>query len=84
MVKITVRIDGMACGMCESHVNDAIRRSFKVKKVSSSHTSGCTEIICESEIDRSQIENALKDTGYTVLDTVCVPYEKKKLFSFGK
>ena len=26
MNKITVKIDGMMCGMCESHVNDAIRR----------------------------------------------------------
>ena len=26
MVKITMKIDGMMCGMCESHINDAIRR----------------------------------------------------------
>lgn len=84
MVKITVKIDGMACGMCESHVNDAIRRSFKVKKVSSSHTNGSTEIICENEIDRSQIEDALNNTGYKVLDVVCEPYEKKRFFGFGK
>ena len=32
MNKITVKIDGMMCGMCESHVNDAIRRAFPVKK----------------------------------------------------
>lgn len=25
MVKTTLKIDGMACGMCESHVNDAVR-----------------------------------------------------------
>ena len=34
MIKTTVGIDGMMCGMCESHVNDAIRKSFDVKKVS--------------------------------------------------
>ena len=38
MLKITMGIDGMMCGMCESHINDAIRREFKVKKVTSSHT----------------------------------------------
>ena len=32
MVKITLKIDGMACGMCESHVNDTIRKNFAVKK----------------------------------------------------
>lgn len=29
MVKITLDAEGMACGMCESHINDTIRsRSF--------------------------------------------------------
>ena len=33
MVKITLEVEGMACGMCEAHVNDAIRKAFPVKKV---------------------------------------------------
>ena len=37
MKKTILTIDGMMCGMCESHVNDAIRANFNVKKVSSSH-----------------------------------------------
>lgn len=38
MQEITVGVDGMMCGMCESHVNDAVRAAFPtVKKVSSSH-----------------------------------------------
>ena len=37
MVKTVLTIDGMACGMCESHVNDAIRNALRVKKVTSSH-----------------------------------------------
>ena len=37
MVETKLRIDGMACGMCESHINDAIRNNFDVKKVKSSH-----------------------------------------------
>lgn len=37
MTKTTLKIDGMMCGMCESHVNDAIRNAFEVKKVTSSH-----------------------------------------------
>ena len=31
MKRIVVRVDGMMCGMCESHINDAIRRAFKEK-----------------------------------------------------
>lgn len=38
MQKITVKVDGMQCGMCEAHVNDAVRAAFPVKKVTSSHS----------------------------------------------
>ena len=40
MYKTTLKIDGMMCGMCESHINDTIRKAVPVKKVSSSHTRG--------------------------------------------
>ena len=34
MIKTTIKIDGMMCGMCESHVSDAIRKAVpSVKKV---------------------------------------------------
>ena len=38
MIKTTVEVNGMMCGMCESHVNEAVRKNFTVKKVQSSHT----------------------------------------------
>ena len=34
MVKTILKIEGMMCGMCESHINAAIRKHFDVKKVS--------------------------------------------------
>ena len=37
MIQTTVKISGMACAMCEAHINDTIRRAFSVEKVSSSH-----------------------------------------------
>ena len=37
MYEIILGVEGMRCGMCEAHVNDAIRNNFKVKKVESSH-----------------------------------------------
>ena len=36
MIKTTLKIDGMMCGMCESHMNDLIRKNFQVNKVTSS------------------------------------------------
>ena len=50
MVEITVGIEGMACGMCEAHINEAVRNAFKVEKVSSSHTKKRTVIIAKQDI----------------------------------
>ena len=38
MYKTTIKIDGMMCGMCESHINIAIRNKITVKKIPSSLT----------------------------------------------
>ena len=59
MVKITLKIDGMACGMCEAHVNDAIRRAFSVKKVKASHSRGQAEIIAEGPLEEAALKAAV-------------------------
>ncbi|HIQ98677.1 MAG TPA: heavy-metal-associated domain-containing protein [Candidatus Scybalocola faecavium] len=84
MLKITAGIDGMACEMCEAHVNEAIRKHLNVKKVSSSHRKHQTVIIAEEEISDKDIKKALEGTGYKVTDISREPYEKKGLFSFRK
>jgi len=84
MIKTTLRIDGMMCGMCEAHVNDAIRNSMKIKKVSSSHKSGETVIISENEISENSAREAIEKQGYKLLEITSEPYEKKGLFSFLK
>lgn len=82
MIQITIKIDGMMCGMCESHVNDAIRRAFPVKKVASSHAKGQTVILTEQPIDADALRSVIDSTGYTVLSVEQAPYEKKGIFSF--
>lgn len=84
MIKTTLKIDGMMCGMCESHINDTIRRSFKVKKVSSSHLKGITEIISENQLDENALREAVDKTGYRILEINTEPYEKKKFSLFGR
>ena len=37
MILTPVKISGMACSVCEAHINDTIRRAFSVEKASSSH-----------------------------------------------
>ena len=56
MIQTTVKVSGMACSMCEAHVNDTIRRAFSVEKVSSSHAKGETVILSKAPLD----ENALR------------------------
>ena len=64
MIKITVKVDGMMCGMCEAHVNDAVRRALPVKKVTSNHRRGETVILCENDIGDDRIAAVIKDSGY--------------------
>lgn len=80
MYKTTIKIDGMACGMCESHVNDAVRKAFSVKKVTSSHKKGVTEILSEQPVEETALRAALDSTGYKILEISSAPYEKKRLF----
>ena len=84
MVKITLDIDGMACGMCEAHVNDTVRKAFAVKKVSSSHSKGQTEIIADQPLDDDELKKAIEETGYKVLGIHTEPFEKKGCALFKK
>lgn len=84
MIQTTVKVSGMACSMCEAHINDTIRCSFQVEKVASSHTKGETVIISKEPLDENSLRAAIDATGYTAGEIRAVPYEKKGLFSFLK
>lgn len=81
MTKTTVHIDGMMCAMCESHVNDAVRRALPVKKVTSSHRTGETVLLTQQPPDQAALTAAIEATGYRVLSITQEPYEKHRLFS---
>ena len=85
MVKITVGIEGMACGMCEAHINEAVRNAFQVKKVTSSHTKKQTVILAETDIPEQELKSVVAKAGYDAVSVSSVPYEKKGLFrAFGR
>ena len=85
MQQYTLKIDGMMCGMCESHVNENIRNAFSVKKVTSSHSKGETIILTEEDLDENKLKEIIDKTGYQLISVSKSPYEKKKgLFSFLK
>ena len=83
MIKTTLKVKGMACGMCEAHINDEIRKNFNVKKVSSSHTKGETVIISEEPVNEDAVKAVIAAKGYTVTGISAGSYEKKRFSLFG-
>lgn len=77
MTKTVLGIDGMVCSMCEAHINDAIRRAFPVKKVSSSAAKKQCKIVSEEPLDERKLRDVIAPTGYTLLSIHSEPYEKK-------
>ena len=85
MVKITLGIEGMACGMCEAHINEAVRNAFRVKKVTSSHAKKQTVIIAEEDILEQELKNVIAKAGYEAVSVSSESYEKKGLvFAHGR
>lgn len=83
MIKTTLKIDGMMCGMCEAHINDVIRKVVPdAQNVKSSHTKGESTFISEQAPDENKIIAAVAETGYTVQSVNTEPYTKKFLGLF--
>ena len=84
MIKTVVKVEGMACSMCEAHVNDAVRGAFPVDKVTSSHSKGETVILSKEPLDETALRTVIDGTGYKAGSVTAAPYEKKGFFHFGK
>ena len=83
MIKTTAFVQGMACSMCEAHINEAVRKSFSVKAVTSSRKKGVTEIVSETPLDPDALRAVIAQTGYAVGDISSEPYVKKGFSLFG-
>ena len=82
MWKYTVEVDGMMCGMCESHTNSTLRAAFPVKKVKSDRKKKETVFTCEQDIGEEELRKALAPLGYDIGAITKEPYVKKGLFGF--
>ena len=81
MNKVTLKINGMMCSMCEAHINDTVRKAYpSAKKVSSSHRKGETTFLLDGGIDEAVIKSAIDATGYEFVSAKSEPYVKKGLF----
>ena len=83
MIKTTMKIDGMMCGMCEAHICDAIRKAIpEAKKVTASKSKKEASFLTDEAVDNDFLKAAINATGYTCLGIASVPYEKKGLFGW--
>ena len=83
MIKTTMKIDGMMCGMCEAHVCDAIRKAIPAaRKVVASRSKKEASFLTEEAVAEDRLKVAIDATGYTCLGIESIPYEKKGLFGW--
>ena len=81
MIKTTLKIEGMMCGMCEAHVCDAIRKAVPAaKKVAASKSKKEASFLTEEAVNADLLKAAIDATGYDCLSVESAPYEKKGLF----
>lgn len=81
MVEVILKVEGMHCGMCEAHVNDAVRKAVPdCRSVNSSHAKGETAIVSEYDCSETA-KTAIEAQGYRVLGTDVHPYERKGFFA---
>ena len=79
-----MKIEGMMCGMCETHVCEAIRKAVPgAKKVKASRSRKEASFLTEEAVDTASLKAALDATGYTCLGIESAPYEKKGLFGWS-
>mgnify|MGYP001622865565 CR=1 FL=1 len=82
MMQYTLHVEGMQCGMCEAHVNDAVRKRFpQIKKVTSSHTKKRTVVLSPQPLDEAALRAAIAETGYDVVSVEAALHEKHGLFA---
>ena len=84
MVKTTIKINGIMCNNCVAHINETIKNEFDINKVTTSKENGTSEVISDNELSKEKLREVINREGYEVTEVTSEPYEKKRLFGFGK
>ena len=67
MITTTLGIEGMACSMCEAHINDAIRKNFDVKRVKSSRRKRTCVVVSEAPLNEEKVRAVISELGYDLV-----------------
>lgn len=69
MYKNVVGIEGMACGMCEAHIAEAIRGAFPdAKKVKASRRKKNAVFLTEGPVEETAVRDVIDVAGYHFVD----------------
>ena len=80
MIQTIVGIEGMACEMCEAHINGVIRKNFEVKSAKANRRKKNCVVVSEAELDEEALRDAIAGIGYEMTSFAAGPYQKKGLF----
>ena len=81
MNRVSLKVDGMMCGMCEAHICDAIRNAVpSARKVTASRSKKEASFLTEDAVDPERLKAVIDATGYRCLGVESAPAEKKGLF----
>ncbi len=84
MTKV-LTVEGMMCGMCESHVAEALRKVPGVEKASASRAKKEARVVCADSVTDAALLAAVNATGYEASNVRTEADKPKKgLFGFGK
>lgn len=77
MNKYVLGIDGMLCGMCELHVEEAIAKGIKIKKAKASRFKKQVVVFTELNLDQEDFKKVLDQTGYRIMSFERMPAIRK-------
>ncbi len=68
METITVRVDGMTCGGCESSITKALLTHPEITDVKASHTAGTVDVsVSDASISMEALTELIEGAGFDVL-----------------
>ncbi len=78
MNQVTLKVNGMRCGMCEAHICDVIRKEVPdAKSVKASHSKKTASFRTEGPVDEERLTAAINETGYSCESVSIEPCETR-------
>ncbi len=68
MKKVKIKIEGMSCGHCESHVVEELEKLKGVRNILVSASKGEANLEIEDSVKKGDLIKAVKEAGYNPME----------------